>query len=88
MLRAGILHDLLGDAGRVHFHLTGQRTYPLHGDVLNSQAVAVAFSRNGTYLLPAAFPEGSPTHPAYGAGHATVAGACVSQYRAERAKNG
>ena len=29
-------------------------------------------------LLPMAFPEGSPTHPAYGAGHATVAGACVT----------
>jgi len=25
-----------------------------------------------------AFPEGSPTHPSYGAGHATVAGACVT----------
>jgi len=25
-----------------------------------------------------AFPEGSPIHPAYGAGHATVAGACVT----------
>jgi hypothetical protein len=30
------------------------------------------------YLLPMAFPEGSPTHPSYGAGHATVAGACVT----------
>jgi hypothetical protein len=29
-------------------------------------------------LLPMAFPEGSPMHPAYGAGHATVAGACVT----------
>ena len=29
-------------------------------------------------LLPMAYPEGSPTHPAYGAGHATVAGACVT----------
>lgn len=29
----------------------------------------------GTYLLPQAFAEGSPTHPSYGAGHATVAGA-------------
>ena len=29
-------------------------------------------------LLPMAFPEGSPTHPSYGAGHATVAGACVT----------
>lgn len=29
----------------------------------------------GNALLSMAFPEGSPTHPAYGAGHATVAGA-------------
>ncbi|WP_145168866.1 vanadium-dependent haloperoxidase [Rubripirellula lacrimiformis] len=29
-------------------------------------------------LLPMAYPEGSPTHPSYGAGHATVAGACVT----------
>ena len=34
------------------------------------------------YLLPMAFPEGSPTHPAYGAGHATVAGACVTALKA------
>lgn len=31
-----------------------------------------------TLLLPMAFTSGSPTHPAYGAGHATVAGACVT----------
>jgi len=37
---------------------------------------------NGTYLLPMAFPEGSPTHPSYGAGHATVAGACVTVLKA------
>lgn len=34
------------------------------------------------YLLPMAFPEGSPTHPSYGAGHATVAGACVTVLKA------
>ena len=34
------------------------------------------------YLLPMAFPEGSPTHPAYGAGHACVAGACVTILKA------
>jgi hypothetical protein len=34
------------------------------------------------YLLPMAFPEGAPTHPAYGAGHATVAGACVTVLKA------
>ena len=29
-----------------------------------------------------AFSEGSPTHPSYGAGHATVAGACVTILKA------
>lgn len=38
--------------------------------------------REATALLPMAFPEGSPTHPAYGAGHATVAGACVTVLKA------
>jgi hypothetical protein len=36
----------------------------------------------GTHLLPMAFPEGSPMHPSYGAGHATVAGACVTILKA------
>ena len=34
------------------------------------------------YLLPMAFPEGSPMHPAYGAGHATVAGSCTTMLKA------
>jgi len=34
------------------------------------------------YLLPMAFAEGSPMHPAYGAGHATVAGACITVLKA------
>jgi len=34
------------------------------------------------FLLPMAFAEGSPMHPAYGAGHATVAGACVTILKA------
>lgn len=38
--------------------------------------------KKGTYLLPMAFAEGSPMHPAYGAGHATVAGACVTILKA------
>lgn len=35
-----------------------------------------------SYLLPMAFPEGSPMHPSYGAGHGTVAGACVTMLKA------
>jgi hypothetical protein len=36
----------------------------------------------GNWLLPMAFPEGSPMHPSYGAGHGTVAGACVTILKA------
>ncbi len=68
--------------GRVHNHITNAARYPIHGDVLNSRAVAETFSRFGTYLLPQPFPEGSPTHPSYGSGHATVAGACVTILKA------
>lgn len=41
-----------------------------------------AHGRGENYLLPMAFTPGSPTHPAYGAGHATVAGACVTVLKA------
>ncbi|MDJ0583329.1 vanadium-dependent haloperoxidase [Crocosphaera sp.] len=40
------------------------------------------FNNGQSYLLPMAFPEGSPMHPSYGAGHATVAGACVTILKA------
>jgi hypothetical protein len=43
---------------------------------------AAYFTGGDSWLLPMAFPEGSPTHPAYGAGHATVAGACVTVLKA------
>ena len=46
--------------------------------VLNSQALQTSFSTYGTYFLSQAFPEGSPTHPAYPTGHGTVAGACIT----------
>ena len=41
-----------------------------------------ANGNNTTALLPMAFQEGSPMHPSYGAGHATVAGACVTVLKA------
>ncbi len=50
----------------------------LHRNVLNSQAVQASFNKYGSYLLSQAFPEGSPTHPAYPTGHGTVAGACIT----------
>ena len=39
-------------------------------------------AKRPSYLLPMAFPEGSPMHPSYGAGHGTVAGACVTILKA------
>jgi len=68
--------------GLVHWTLNGTRKYPLHSDVLNSQAVARVFSEHGSYLLPAAYPEGCPQHPSYGQGHAAIAGACVTMLKA------
>ncbi len=69
--------------GRIHNLVTGQRPdYPLNGEVLSSAALSEVFSRNGSYLLPQAFTEGCPLHPAYGAGHATVAGAAVTILKA------
>jgi hypothetical protein len=68
--------------GLVHNTLTSKRAYPLHADVLNSQAVQRTFSTNGTYLLSSTFPEGSPQHPSYGTGHGTVAGACATIVKA------
>src|SRR5215510_6184892 len=68
--------------GRVHNHLSGATQYPLHSDISKSRAVAETFQKYGTYLLPQAFAEGSPTHSSYGSGHATVAGACVTVLKA------
>ncbi|MGB8582960.1 MAG: vanadium-dependent haloperoxidase [Candidatus Sulfotelmatobacter sp.] len=68
--------------GLVHWTMNGARQYPLHPDVLNSQAVAGVFSKHGTYLLPLAYPEGCPQHPSYGQGHAAIAGACVTILKA------
>ncbi len=68
--------------GLVHMTLARTKSYPVHSDVLNSNAVEQVFSRNGTYFLPMAFPEGCPQHPSYGLGHATVAGACSTIVKA------
>jgi hypothetical protein len=64
--------------GLVHLTKTGQAGYPLHGDVLDSQAVARTFENYGTYLHPQAYPEGCPQHPSYAQGHGAIAGACAT----------
>ena len=64
-----------------HLILTGQGAetdVSLDSSLLNSQAIHNSFSQYGTYLLPQAFPEGSPVHPDYPTGHGTWAGATVT----------
>ncbi|KQT46524.1 hypothetical protein ASG52_12395 [Methylobacterium sp. Leaf456] len=60
----------------------GKRAYGLPAWVAETEAAQRVRKRYGSYLLPMAFTAGSPTHPAYGAGHATVAGACVTILKA------
>ena len=68
--------------GRVHNHLAGAFSYPLHADVLNSQALSTTFARQGSYLCSTAYPDGSPTHTAYPSGHSVGAGSTVAMLKA------
>ena len=68
--------------GRIHHKLNSQRDYEIHPDILNSQALAYSARTKGSLFLPMAYIEGSPTHPAYPAGHATIAGACCTILKA------
>ena len=52
------------------------------GDLLDSEALARTKEKFGSYLLPQAYAEGSPTHPSYPAGHSVVAGAGVTVLKA------
>jgi hypothetical protein len=73
-------------AGRVEVQVNqdpGRYDGILHSSLFNTKVLDRIQSYNGgSLLLPMAFPEGSPTHPSYTAGHATVAGACVTMLKA------
>lgn len=67
--------------GQVHLMKTGQGDYTdvkPSKVILNSVGLQQSFNKYGTWLLSQAFPEGSPVHPAYPAGHGTVGGACIT----------
>ncbi len=69
-------------AGRIHNHVAGLATYPIHSDILNSGALKAVFSAHGTYFLPQAYPSGAPAHPSYPAAHAAIVGAGVTMLKA------
>jgi hypothetical protein len=77
--------------GLVHVQSVGvggiKRAYGLPDWVSTTNAAVKVRAMNmecgdDTFLLPMAFTPGSPAHPSYGAGHATVAGACVTILKA------
>lgn len=68
--------------GRLHAQATGRHAYPFHADLLNATVLDRTVQKYGTRLLPQAYTEGSPTHPAYPGGHAVIAGACVTVLKA------
>ncbi len=74
-------------AGLLHVQTNGigpgdTRAYGLPAWVSGTTAATRIQSSYGTLLLPMAFTPGSPAHPSYGAGHATVAGICVTVLKA------
>jgi hypothetical protein len=77
-------------AARIHEAAAIQAAFPQIGTPFSDLAAGIAATvsavqtanASGTALLPMAFQEGSPMHPSYGAGHATVAGACVTILKA------
>ncbi len=65
---------------------TVTRDYGLPAEVFATRASTrirtQGLNGNHAFYLPMAFTAGSPPHPSYGAGHATVAGACVTVLKA------
>lgn len=70
---------------RLHWHFVDKHPYEfdtVEADKLRNGVMERAELQQSGYFLPMAFPEGCPTHPSYGAGHGTVAGACVTVLKA------
>ncbi len=67
---------------RIQVQAYGQKDYGLPSEIIDSDILGHMHWLNDSFLLPMAYPEGSPTHPAYPAGHACIAGACVTVLKA------
>jgi membrane-associated phospholipid phosphatase len=69
-------------AGRIDHKFNGRRDYPVNQRFFTSSVVNATLQKYSSLFLAQSFPEGSPLHPSYGAGHATLAGACVTILKA------
>ena len=76
----GLVH--MQTIGRTVNGTTTMRAYGLPGWTGGTEAAKRVRACTKALFLPLAFTPGSPTHPAYGAGHATVAGCCVTILKA------
>jgi len=82
--RVHLRHRPEAGGGLVHLLMTGQLNAADAAKlgnlkiVTDSAALNLSSVRHGSFLLSQAFPEGSPTHPAYPTGHGAVAGACIT----------
>lgn len=62
--------------------IAGGMDLGIHSDLINSAALPEIFAVFNSYFLPLAYPEGSPAHPSYPAGHAAFMGAAVTILKA------
>jgi hypothetical protein len=71
-------------ACRVHHQVIADTDYSLDATMMASSTLTAvkAFNASGLALLPLQYPEGSPAHPSYPAGHSTFAGACATVLKA------
>ena len=68
--------------GAIHNMKTTTARYDIHPEILNSPVLTTIQMKYGTYLLPMAYPEGSPAHPSYPAAHAAMSGAGATMLKA------
>jgi membrane-associated phospholipid phosphatase len=62
---------------------TDPSAVPFPSLLLNSQILTdISNNNNGKYLMPLAYSQGSPYHPSYPGGHATIAGAATTILKA------
>jgi hypothetical protein len=54
--------------GLVHNVLANGADYPLHDDILRSEALDRSYKLHGSYLFPLATPDGAPNHGSYPGG--------------------
>lgn len=62
--------------------LSGGADLGIHPDLTGSPSLPLIQAMYGSYLLPVAYPEGSPSHPSYPSGHATFTAAAVTVLKA------